>query len=61
MGKFENREWFEQLCELKASREAASDEDRLPVCSMAEAVDAFIGLLDEPLVETVATPDDAAA
>lgn len=61
MSKYERRVWFDRLCELKATYEAAPAIEREAVCSLAEAIDDCIWLLDEPLVEETAATDGQSA
>jgi hypothetical protein len=61
MSKYERRVWFDRLCELKSTYQAAPATEREAICTLAEAIDQCIWLLDEPLVEeTVATDSPSA-
>ncbi len=61
MSKYERRVWFDRLCELKSTYEAAPASEREAVCTLAEAIDESIWLLDEPLVEETAASDGQSA
>jgi hypothetical protein len=61
MGMYERPVWFDRLCELKSAHEAAPATERQAICTLAQAIDESIWLLDEPLVEETAAPDGPAA
>ena len=61
MSKYERRVWFDRLCELKAGYETAPTTERQAICTLTEAIDESIWLLDEPLVEEAVASDGQSA
>jgi hypothetical protein len=61
MSKYERRVWFDELCELKSGYEAAPATEREATCTIAEAIDELIWLLDEPLIEETVAQDGQSA
>jgi hypothetical protein len=60
MGKYERRVWFERLCELKAIYQAEAAYENVAIHALDETIEGCIWLLDEALVESTASDEQAA-